>query len=150
MMLDQTLDCFVTSNANTKPVYTARPEDLDSVLAKLAPAQAAFLRDAGFNAKSGDLRLLPGEDGVAGAILGLGTSHAPFTFGVLPTQLPASSVWRLEPGDYDPAAAVLGYALGTYRYSRFRNETPEPARLFCPPGHEGSLSQAAAINMVRD
>src|SRR5690349_8234577 len=126
-MLDQTLDCFVSSDANAKPIYTARPEGLDAVLAALPSAQAAFLRDAGFTAKSGDLRLLPGEAGVGGAILGLGAGHAPFVFGVLPGQLPPNLVWRLEPGDYDPASAFLGYAIGAYRYNRFRDEAAKPA-----------------------
>jgi hypothetical protein len=55
-----------------------------------------------------------------------------------------------EPGDYDPLAATLGYCLGAYRYTRFRPAGRAPARLFCPPGHETSQSQAAAIWMVRD
>src|SRR4051794_31376287 len=97
VMLDQTLDCFVTTEAETKPIYTARPEGLDAMLDRLPPAQAGFLREAGFTAKSGELRLLPGDDGVAGAILGLGTMHAPFVFGILPAQLPSRFVWRLEP-----------------------------------------------------
>ena len=149
-MLEQTLDCFVASEEGTRPVFPVRPDGLDSLLATMPPGQAGFLREAGFKAKAGNLRLLPGADGVAGAVLGLGAETAPFVFGGLPTQLPASIVWRLQPGDYDPLAATLGYALGTYRYSRFRAEAPPLARLYCPPGHEASLSHAAAINMVRD
>jgi leucyl aminopeptidase len=66
-------------------------------------------------------------------------------------RLPESAAWRLEAGDYDPAAATLGYCLGAYRYDRFRSDAGrEPASLFVPPGHEAGLSQAAATWMVRD
>ena len=149
-MLDQPLDFLVTTAENAKPVHTVRPDGLSTFQEALPPAQAAYLRDSGFQAKAGELRLLPGPEGVPGAVLGLGNDPSPFVFGGLATQLPASTAWRLEPGDHDPLAATLGYALGAYRYTRFRTEGRAPARLYCPPEHAASRSQAAAIWMVRD
>ncbi|MFO1024257.1 MAG: leucyl aminopeptidase family protein [Acetobacteraceae bacterium] len=149
-MLEQKLDCLVTSEEATRPVWPVRPDGLDAFLETRPPAQAGFLRDSGFKAKSGELRLLPGDDGVAGAALGLGTETTPFVFGGLPAQLPPTATWRLEAGDYDLDSAILGFALGAYRYTRFRDEPPPLARLQCPSGHERSRSQASAIYMVRD
>jgi leucyl aminopeptidase len=71
-------------------------------------------------------------------------------FGDLPRQLPEICPWRLEPGDYDAEAAILGYCLGGYRYSQFSSGGRRPAVLFAPQGHELSLSQASATWMVRD
>ena len=107
-MLEQTLECFVANDHDTRPVWPVRPDGLDALLDSLPPSQAGYLRDAGFKAKAGDLRLLPGESGVAGAVFGLGTESAPFVFGGLPVLLPAGTTWRLEAGDYDPDAAILG------------------------------------------
>jgi len=150
-MLEQRLDCTTGSATDTCPVHAVRPDGLAGFLEALPPAQAAFLRDTDFAAKAGELAFLPGPDGVAAAVLGLGTKSTPFTFGALPTRLPHAMAWRLEPGDYDPAAATLGYLLGAYRYNRFRSSpAPSVATLFVPAGHEASLSQAAATWMVRD
>jgi leucyl aminopeptidase len=127
-----------------------RPEGLAQFLDKLLPARVGFLRDSDFAAKSGELAFLPGPNGIAAAVLGLGTDATPFPFGSLPMRLPESGAWRLEPGDYDTAAAVLGYCLGAYRYDRFRADGRASATLLVPPGHESSLSQASATWMVRD
>jgi leucyl aminopeptidase len=149
-MLDQTIDCIVDKPENTRPVHVVRPDGLAAFLTALPSAQAGFLRDTMFGAKAGELRFLPGPDGVAGAVLGIGSDASPFVYGNLPMQLPEASCWRLEPGDYDPHAATLGYCLGAYRYSRFNSGGRKPASLYVPPGHETSLSQASASWMVRD
>jgi leucyl aminopeptidase len=149
-MLDQTIDCVVDSLDGTRPVYVVRPDGLAGFLDTLPPAQAGFLHDTMFAAKAGELRFLPGPDGVCAAVLGIGTDASPFVFGGLPLQLPETISWRLEPGDYDHAAATLGYCLGAYRYSRFREDRRKPAALYVPPGNETSLSQASATWMVRD
>ena len=149
-MLDQTIDCIVTSPDGTRPVHAIRPDGLSGFLETLPPAQAAFLRDTGFAANAGEIRFLPDLSGVAGAVLGLGGDQSPFVFGGLPAQLPESTPWQLQPGDYDAPAATLGYCLGAYRYNRFRSEGRKPASLFVPPEHESSLSQASATWMVRD
>jgi leucyl aminopeptidase len=149
-MLDQTLDCLAETEQTALTVHGVRPDGLAAFFDSLPPAQSAFLRDGGFRAAGGDLRFLPGPGGIAGAVLGLGTDHSPFVFGGLPMQLPDGTAWRLEPGDYDPLTATLGYCLGAYRYTRFRPAGRTPARLVCPAGHEESLWQAAASWMVRD
>jgi leucyl aminopeptidase len=149
-MLEQTLDFVVNSPEATRPVHVVRPDGVAAFLDTLASSQTAFLRDTAFSGKPGDLRLLPGPDGVAGAVLGIGSDSSPFVFGNLPMQLPELCPWRLEPGDYDAEAATLGYCLGGYRYSEFSDGGRKPASLFVPQGHERGLSQASATWMVRD
>jgi leucyl aminopeptidase len=149
-MLDQTIDCIVASPEGTRPVHVVRPDGVAAFLDALPPAQAAFARDTGFAGKAGELHYLPGPNGVAGAVLGIGSDTSPFVFGNLPSQLSDICSWRLVPGDYDAEAATLGYCLGAYRYSRFLRTGRKAARLFVPGGHETSLSQASAIWMVRD
>jgi leucyl aminopeptidase len=149
-MLDQTIDCIVASPEGARPVHVVRPDDMAALLETLPSSQAAFLRDTEFGGKSGELRFLPGAEGVVGAVLGIGIDTSPFAFGNLPMQLPNICTWRLLPGDYDEQAATLGYCLGAYRYDRFHTSGRKPASLFVSAGHETSLSQAAAIWMVRD
>ncbi|MGC8475497.1 MAG: leucyl aminopeptidase family protein, partial [Acetobacteraceae bacterium] len=110
---------------------------------------AAFLRATGFTAAPGDPVPLQGPQGLAGAVLGLGTDRSPHAFGAAAMRLPEGTVWRLVPGDYDPAAAVLGFCLGAYRFTRFRPGKRAPARLAADPASPGA-AEAAAIWMVRD
>ena len=148
-MLDQALDFIVSSADRTRPVFAVRPDALEMFLAARPPAQAAFLRQGGFCAKPQELVLLPGNDGVAGAVLGLGDDRSPNAFGGLAARLPEGEAWSLQPGDYDPGAAVLGYCLGAYSYRAFRTPERKPAHLLAP-GQGQALSLAAAMWMVRD
>jgi leucyl aminopeptidase len=135
-MLEQTIDCIIDSADGTRPVHVVRPDGLAAFLGTLPSAQAGYLRDTDFAAKAGELRFLPGPEGVTGAVLGIGSDSSPFVFGNLPGQLPDIFAWHLEPGDYDQAAATLGFCLGAYRYNRFRLPGRPPASLFVPPEHQ--------------
>jgi leucyl aminopeptidase len=149
-MLDQAINCITASPEGARPVHIVRPDGVAAFFDTLPPGQSSFLRDTGFGGKSGELRFLPGPDGVAGAVLGIGADASPFVFGNLPLQLPEICTWRLYPGDYDAQFATLGYCLGAYRYDRFQTSGRKPASLYVPLGHEASLSQAKATWMVRD
>lgn len=149
-MLDQTLTCTAESGADSRPLFAIRPAGLEAFLASLPPAQAAYLRAVDFHANANELHLLQSEEGIGSAVLGLGTDTSPFAFGGLPTRLPAGSVWRLEPGDYDRSAATLGFCLGAYQYTGVRPAKREPARLIIDADQTPALSTARATWMVRD
>jgi len=149
-MLDQPFDSLVTEADDSRPLHPVRPDGLAAFLKTLPKAQAAYLTATGFAAKAQELVLLPGSKGLASAVLGLGADRSPYAFGGLANRLPEGSAWHLVPGDYDPAAATLGYCLGTYRYAAFKPADRAPARLVAPAGQAAAISQAGAIAMVRD
>jgi leucyl aminopeptidase len=149
-MIDRTMDCVIENAEGARPLHAVRPSGLTDFLNGLPPGQTRFLRDLGFRASAGELAYLPGEDGIAGAVLGLGTDASPYVFGGLATRLPEGSIWTLVPGDYEPSAATLGFCLGAYRYDAFKRPARDGAMLALPPGQADSLSQAAAAWMVRD
>ena len=149
-MIDQTLDCLTKADPGARPLHTVRPAVLEAFLAGQPKDCAAWLRGTGFAAKAGELRLLPGPDGISGAVLGLGDDHSPHVFGGLPAELPEESVWRLASGDHDSAAATLGFALGYYRYTRVKRAERQFAKLVAGPEQVASRSIAAAAWMVRD
>ena len=88
-----------------------------------SPACQAFLRPAGFTAAAAEIRLLPGGDGVAGAVFGLGDGTDPHLFGALPFGLPPVC-WRIEPGDFPTEDATLGFCLGAYQFTLFKPARP--------------------------
>ena len=145
---DRSLDCFADPASPTLPVHAVRPDALDASLSGPLAAHGAFLRAAGFAARPGQVMLLPGGTGLAGAVLGLGTERSHFAFGELPVRLPAEPAWRLEPGDFRPGDAALGVALGAYRAP---GAPPQPvARMAHPAGVDDALSVARATWLVRD
>lgn len=149
-MLDPDLSFLVGPAEPFRPLWAVRPGSLPAFLEGLPEAQAQFLRMSAFAAGSQELALIPGPDGVAGAVLGLGQDLSPHAFGNLAFRLPEGSPWRLEPGDYDATTAVLGFSLGAYRYSAFKAPKRAPARLIRPEDANASLIAAAATWMVRD
>jgi leucyl aminopeptidase len=149
-MLEQRLDFLADTAETTRPLYAVRPSGLAAFLGGLPAAQAGFLRQLGFTAAAQELFFLPGDEGVAGAVLGLGDDTSPAAFGDLAFRLPEGSPWYLKPGDYNAATATLGYCLGAYRYGALKQAKRGPATLLAPSGVRGSRSAAAAIWMVRD
>jgi leucyl aminopeptidase len=149
-MLEQSLDCLPDNAEATRPLYAIRPSGLAAFLDALPPRQSRFLRDLDFTAAAHELQFLPGDDGLAGAVLGLGEDTSPAAFGNLAFRLPEGTPWHLRPGDYDAGTATLGFCLGAYRYGALKAAKRGPARLLAPKGQQHSRSAAAATWMVRD
>ena len=107
----------------------------------------------------GDLRLLPGEGGVSGAVLGLGSAktRARSRFGAVKglAALPAGA-WSLatpvNPALRDELA--LGWLLSLYRFDRYRpgKAQTEPALLAAPEGADAArlLAMAEGEFLTRD
>ncbi|WP_372616787.1 leucyl aminopeptidase family protein [Falsiroseomonas sp.] len=147
-------DCLATPGTPAPTLHAVAPEGLDALLARLTAPQAAFLRASGFTAQAQELRLLPGDEGIAGAVLGLGAdateAASPWAFGAAPFALPDGTTWMIE-GAPDPQAAVLGWCLGAYRFRMLKSEQGRaPARLVPPAGTEAAQQRAAAIRRGRD
>lgn len=150
-LIGRDLHCLVRDAEASRPVHAIRPGELAGFLASLAPMQAGFLRDSQFTAAAQELVLLPGAEGVAGAVLGLGDDHSPFAFGNLAFRLPIGLPWRLELPAADLDKATLGFCLGAYHYGGVtKAPSREPARLVVPSGLKQGPAEAAASWMVRD
>ncbi len=168
-MHDRPLDCLIDpADAEGSPVRTVRcvrPEGLAAWSEALPAADRAWLRAQGFGAKAGELLRLPGPDGIASAVLGLGgapsagRTQGPHAFGGLATGLAeppgsGSGAWTLDlPGDVSADEAVLGFCLGAYRFDRLRTTTPPAAplaRLVRPAGAGEGEALARATWLARD
>lgn len=136
--------------AGSLPLHAVRPDGLAGFLAGLPRPAAGFLRASGFAAKPGEFALLPGEDGLVGAVVGLDAAGSPWTFGGLARGLPSGTTWRLAPGPQDAAAATLGWALGAYRPRRHKPAGAPPAALEIPEGAAAAVMTAEAICAARD
>ena len=123
----------------------------DTTAARDPPAQSSFVRQTGFVAAAQELILLPGPDGLAGAVLGLGEDPSPYAFGNLAFRLPVGMPWRLEFAEASHEAAVLGFCLGAYRFDGLKQPSGRnPAQLLVPAHPGRAETEARAIWMVRD
>jgi leucyl aminopeptidase len=132
------------------PLHAVGAHDLSAFLAGLPAAAAAFLKAAGFSGKPGEIILLPDENGLAGAAIGVGKEVSPWHFGSAAWALPAGSRWHLAGSLPDPADAVLGWHLGAYRWLHHKQQERAPAELVIPAGAENAVMMAEAICSARN
>jgi leucyl aminopeptidase len=99
-----------------------------------------FLKASGFQAKEGELRLVPGAKGrLAAAVLGLGKSRDALALAAFSESLPDGVYKFGEVPDFcGGASGALAWALGTYAFSRYRKSTKTGAKLALPPGLNGA------------
>jgi leucyl aminopeptidase len=137
------------------PIRLVAAAEAEATLEALPPAQRAQARLAKFKGKAGEVAVLVGEAGPALVLAGLGAGVA-MPLRALPTRLPAG-LYRLEPREGGPAPAdiALAFALGAYRFDRYRKERGEPwPRLTAPAGvdlaelHAVSHACALARDMI--
>src|SRR5215475_1822412 len=138
------------------PITFASKSNWDAIRSEL-PATARQFADAnGFAAKPGAYLALPAADGqIAGVLFGLDDERAksrdPFRPGALPGLLPAG-VYRFANAPHDTRLAVLAFALGSYRFSRYRKADAPAVRLVPPAGVDiaGITRIADAAMFARD
>jgi leucyl aminopeptidase len=138
------------------PLWLATEATLTEILSRLAPPQAAWVRNQGFLAEKGRVVAIPDAGGaVAAALAGVGpladfSALSLWDAAPLPERLPTGR-YRLATTLTAAAATqfALGWLLGSYRYSRFRSQ-PKPApaaSLHLPPLADGLYAEAAAVAM---
>lgn len=117
------------------PIVAVTEASLEAVAAELGEAAAGWCNANGFSGKASTFQPVPAEDGSLKAVLfGLGEGGAfphPFSLGALASGLPAGD-YSLPEDFPDLAQAVLGFALSTYSFSRYRKPSDKIVRLVVP------------------
>src|SRR4051794_9713580 len=120
------------------PITFATKANWDAISAGLSAQARQFASANGFAAKPGKCLILPAPDGqIAQVIFGLEDegrkSRDLFRAGALPGLLPAG-VYRFANAAHDTRLAALAFALGSYRFSRYRKAEAADVRLAPPDG----------------
>src|SRR4051794_17174717 len=138
------------------PVTFVTPETWKVHQAALGGHARTFAESAGFEPRAGRHLLLPGPDGtIAGVLFGLEatdeTNRDPFRPGALPGILPAGS-YRFANAPHDARLGALAFALGTYRFARYRKHDDKEVRLELPDGVNGAdlIFAIEAVCLARD
>ena len=145
---------LTTRAAGAVPLTPLTTQDLEGWLAGQPPRAAAWVKATRFTAKPGSVCLLPGADGaLERALAGIDPDDGPWAYGGLPAALPEGT-YRLDPAP-EPAQAeraALGWALGSYEFTRYRKPQRGFATLVWPKGaNRAAIARAAeATWLVRD
>jgi leucyl aminopeptidase len=145
---------FETAPAGSAiPITFASRSTWDAIRAGLPAEAGQFAQANGFAAKPGACLTLPSADGhIAQVLFGLedeaSKSRDLFRPGALPGLLPAG-VYRFANAPHDVRLAALAFALGSYRFSRYRNNDLPNVRLVPPEGVDiadiARMAEAAAL-----
>src|SRR6266568_2707794 len=123
---------------------------------RLDARERAFAEAAGFEPRPGRHLLLSGPEGtLAGVLFGLEPADDPhqdlFRPGSLPGLLPPGT-YRFANAPHDARLAALAFALGSYRFARYRKTDRPDVRLVPPDGVDAAeISRMAdAAMLARD
>jgi leucyl aminopeptidase len=132
---------FAAPSAQSHPLYVVAPEGLADFMATLPRDWQVWLTATSFKAVLGETQLLPGPDGVAGAVVGFGTANAQarVRFGVVRAAgiIPAGD-WHLVGAltEAEAEEVALGWLLASYTFNRYRPGKAQSAypQLVAPDG----------------
>jgi len=142
--------------AKSCPIWFVTTDSYAQVAGEIGAARAALAESAKFEPKPGQFLLLPGADGaLSGVLFGLEAADKPekdrFLPGRLAGLLPAGT-YRFANTAHDPRLAVLAFALGAYKFTRYRKAEAYAAKLELPDALDGAeLSRIAeGVSLARD
>jgi leucyl aminopeptidase len=146
--------------SGAKPIWLVSEQGLAAWLEVQPLAARSWVRTQGFQAEKNKFLVIPTSagDGVAGAVLGLGSTPDLFeptiwTSVGLPDRLPPGS-YRFA-GSFSAVAAThltLGWEYGSYRFTRYRKAAGELPSLVAPTGTDLEYVRLAneALSEARD
>ena len=148
---------FETAPTDSAIPITFATKSTWAAISKALPAQARqFALANDFTAKPGKCLTLPSPDGqIAQVLFGLedeaSKSRDLFRPGVLPGLLPPG-VYRFANSPHDTRLAALAFALGSYRFGRYRKAAKPNVRLVPPDGIDAAdiMRMAEAASLARD
>ena len=138
------------------PILTAHKSRLEHDLKALTPEQRRWLAAGEFTGEAGQLARFPAADGsVAAVVLGVSDFIAegggPLQLGTVAASAPAGDY--LLPKDFDTGTAALGWALGAYRFERYRGKPAKPAPRLAVADkavRDRAIAMADAVWLARD
>ncbi len=146
---------FTTSRAAAAiPIWFVTAANYPEVRERLSAGVRAFADAAGFEPKPGQYLALPGEGGLGGILFGIEAADDAkdlFLPGRLSQLLP-DGVYRFGNDPHDARLAALAFALGAYRFTRYRKAEARKVKLDLPQSidREDLERIVEAVTLTRD
>ena len=146
------LECFTSKQEGAIRIIAVGEAALPAWL-EAHPESREWLSAVGFKGEPGTFAFLPGNGGRPGALIASPTQEGSvWAFSGLPTALPEGT-YAIEPGDRAAATDIaLGWALGSYAFTRYRKAKRPPAKLVRPANADQAEVErvAQAVFLARD
>ena len=154
-MSDATHPILSQAEAGTIPVHPLAEGEVQGFLARKRGPVRTFAAANKFTGKLGQVLAVPGASGaVEQVLLGLGGGRVdPSLLRALAGKLPAGDYALSKlPKGLDAEQAALAFALGTYRFDRYKKHGEPIARLVAPKGVDAAAvtAMAHACALARD
>src|ERR1700728_1136781 len=153
---DHSMDSIFVARgtADAVPIWFVTAANYPELRDRLDADARAFADAAGFEPKAGRYLLLPGKGGLGGVLFGLeaaGEAKDLFLPGRLPQQLP-DGVYRFANEPHDTRLAALAFALGAYRFTRYRKADGRRIKLDLPQSidRDALTRVVEAVTLARD
>ncbi len=145
---------LVADDPKATPIAVVTRDAFDNWLKAQKAPRRTWVTQSGFRAQAGSFCLLPDEAGrLAEVLLVIDAEEPIWSFAGLPAALPPG-IYRVDHGLRPGAAsrAALGWCLGSYAFTRYKENNRDFARLVCPKTADQALvtHTAEAIALVRD
>jgi leucyl aminopeptidase len=142
---------FAARGKAAQPIWFVTAANFRKVSEALGARDRAYAKAAGFEPKPGKHVILPGGGVLFGLEAATEKHKNPFLPGMLPDLLPADS-YRFSNASHDPRLAALAFALGAYRFTRYRKTKDKQVKLVLPDGVDGDdLTRIAeGVTLARD
>ena len=147
---------LIEDDAGAVPVLAVSKAGLAAWHVRAPARERDWVMTTGFTGEAGKLALVPDAEGRLGRVLiGMADGEAAmWAFAGLSDALPEGG-YRIEalPDGADATRAALGWALGTYAFTRYRDKKkPHGARLAWPEGADRGIVErlAAGVFLARD
>lgn len=141
---------------DTVPIWFTTASTWEKLRGQLGANARKFAEVSGFEPKAGRYLAFPnGDGGLGGILFALENTDAgirdPFLPGNLPTLLPPGC-YRFANAPHDVRLAALAFALGNYRFTRYRDAQDKQIKLAVPDGVDiADLSRIAeGVAIARD
>jgi leucyl aminopeptidase len=121
-----------TDASGAIPVWFVTAANWAEIRQQLGAHCGDFAEAAGFTPKPGQHLLLPGANGISGVLFGLDSADAPASDPFLPgrlSELLPKGIYRFANAPHDERLAALAFALGSYRFARYRKAEERQVQL---------------------
>ena len=145
------ITAYTTDSTNALPLYVLDRDGFAAWKAQQPAAVQAWAAAQQFNAAPNSVLLIPGDNGIAGAVLGVGDHADAYAYAHAPFALPAGTTWQVA-NELDASSSAnlqIGWGLGSYRFDRYRKLARPAAQLLATPAAE-VLDVVTACLRVRD
>jgi len=147
-------DHLIDRAADAVEIVPLRAQRLEAWVKRQPQSIGQWVRSAGFTAKAGSACLVPnGDGGLAQVLVGIEEGLDRWSMASLPSSLPKGDYRLTDSVDGAEAeAACFGWAIGGYRFQRYKKRDGDLARLVWPAGVDRAeiRRMVTAIALARD